>query len=207
MSTLSDLRTNIADDINRSDLSTQIDKAINRAIRFYRRDRFWFQETSGTFATVASQQAYSTADGIPSDIAEIDYVKITYQSNWIVELDPVTLQEVQNLNIGNYTGKPEKYAFYQQKFYLWPIPDAAYTVTVFYTKNYSDLSSGSDSNDYTNYAQELIENRARWWLNMRIIKDMEGAKGDKEMEIESLNALRAESERYISSGQITATSW
>lgn len=207
MSTLSDLRTNIADDINRSDLSTQIDKAINRAIRFYRRDRFWFQETSGTFATVASQQVYSTADGIPSDIAEIDYVKITYDTNWIVELDPATLQEVQNLNIGNYTGKPEKYAFYQQKFYLWPLPDAAYTVTVFYTKNYTDLSSGSDSNDYTNYAQELIENRARWWLNMRIIKDMEAAKSDKEMEIESLNALRAETERYISSGQITATSW
>lgn len=207
MSTLSDLRTNIADDINRSDLSTQIDKAINRAIRFYRRDRFWFQETSSTFTTIASQQAYGTADGIPSDIAEIDHVKIAYQSDWVVELDPVTLQEIQNLNIGNYTGNPEKYAFYANKFYLWPIPDAAYTVTVFYTKNYSDLSSGSDSNDYTNYAQELIENRARWWLNMRIIKDMEAAKGDKELEIESLNALRAETERYISSGQITATSW
>ena len=208
MATFLEMTTTIADMLNRSDLSTQIKDEINNAIGYYYEAfRFWFQEKIGTFATIASQQAYGTADGTPTDINEIDYVKIAYASNWNKELMRVTYQEIENYNIGNYTGKPEKFAIYQEKFYLWPIPDAAYTVTVAYTQTYSELSADADTNDFTNYATELIQYRAISAIYENYLFDNNEADRKRVREIEQLNRLVRKTEKYISSGQITATSW
>lgn len=205
MSTFSDMRSRIADDLNRSDLTTQINKAINRAIEHYENNRFWFNETTGTFVTVANQQAYSTSDGLPSDIAEIDVVKITFSSTDKPELTRRSYQWLQETDISAVTGRPSDYAWYKSNLYLYQIPNSIWTVTISYQKTYSALSGDSDTNDWTTDAEDLIEARARWWLYKRVIKDMEEAESAKLEELEALRALQAKTTKLISTGKIRAT--
>lgn len=208
MATLAQMRTNIADYLNRSDLNTQINLAINRAIKFYYRNyRFWFNETTATFNTVASQAAYGTADGAPSDMLKRDLVQITINANQIIELTPRTYKWVQDRNISNVVGTPTDYAYYQSKFYLYTPPDAVYVVTVSYVKSYSELTVDSDSNDFTNNAEDLIESRACWWIYNKILHNKDLAEEAKSDENDALNALVKQTQRLIGTGRLTPTTF
>lgn len=191
MSTFAEMVAAVEDDLDRTDLETQVKKAINRSINFYQTQSFYFTETTGTFDTVANQVSYGTGDGIPSDLREIISVNISI-SSYSYKLLPVPIEWLLDQDIENCTGDPTYYAFFEQKFYLYPVPDAANTITVYYKKSYSDLSADDDTNDFTTIpeAEELIENRAGWWINSRIIKDYEEAARCKEREMEALTALR-----------------
>ncbi len=206
MSTLAQMRSRIADDLLRSDLNTQIDKAINRAIEYYyKKEKFWFNQTTGTFATIASQEAYGTADGIPSDILEIDYMQIAFTTTNKPELIPRTYQDLKRRNEGNSTGNPEDYAWYQNKIYLHLIPSTVWTVTVSYRKSYAAMTVDADTNDFTTNAEDLIEARASWWLYSRVLKDYDAATVAKQEEIDSLSALRARTEGITGTGEVYPT--
>lgn len=202
-STLSQMQARIADDINRSDLNTQILVAINRAVEYYaKNNRFWFNETTGTFNTIASQFAYTSSNGIPTDIMELDLVKIAITSTNNIILEPRTYKYLQFINIGNTTGAPFDYSYYKQSFYIYPIPNAVYTITVSYAKSYAALAAASDTNDFLTYAEDLIESRASWWIYKRILKNYEAANDSKQEESDSLLALMSETERMDSSGRV-----
>ncbi len=207
MSTLATMRSRIADDLNRTDLNTQIDLAINRAIHHYEDMRTWFNETTDTFATVASQQSYGTSDGLASDVLEIDRVTFTSSSNYVYTLVPRTIQYILDVNTSGstYTGDSSDWAWFQEKIYLYPTPDAAYTITVYYHQSYSDLSADGDSNDWTNNAEDLIESRAQWWINKRLLKNPGEAASHKEAELDALRRLQDRTNRLIATGKIRKT--
>ncbi len=204
MSTLSDMRSRIADDLDRSDLSTQIDKAINRAIEYYEKERFWFNEKVGTFATAANQKNYGSSDGIPTDMAQRDYVEITV-SGKEYRLTERTYDYIKELIGNDMTGEPTDYAYYQENFYLYPVPNAVRTITVSYQQKYTTLSADADTNDFTTDAEDLIEARARWWLYLRVIKDREQSELAKSEEQDALLSLRIKTEKLIMSGKIRPT--
>ncbi len=206
MSTLAQMRSRIADDMMRSDLSTQIDLAINRAIEYYYNDGgFWFDETTGTFATIVGQETYGTADGLPSDIGEIDFVRITLSSTNKPELLPRSYPWIQKNNIGSAQGVPSDYAWYQNKIYLYLIPNAVNTVTLSYRKTYAVLSADPDTNNYTTYAQDLIEARAQWWLYDRVLFDDARAATMKKHEEDAYRVLMNRDEALTSNGEVEAT--
>lgn len=204
MSTINAMENKIKSDINRSDLTSQISTAINRAIRYYyNSDNFYFNETTATFDTVSGQKIYENTDsgtGI-TDIAEILMVKIAINASTLIELTPRTFQYLEQLDVNSNPGQPFDYAYYNQNFYIYPIPDAAYTVTVYYNKEYSDLS-GNNSNDFTTDAEDLIEARARWLLYMHVIRDSEAAAMSKAEEKDALQALRISTARKTSTGKV-----
>lgn len=193
MSTFAQMRAEIADDLDDPNFTTQINKAINRAIVFYEKEKFYFNSTSGTFSTTASQKAYTTST-IPSDIAEIDYVEITVSGN-DHELDEVTFAEIEEEDIGSTTGVPTKYAFYNESIYLYPIPNNTYTITVYYQKKYTTLSSDSDTNDWLTEAEDLIECHATGWIYARKKKDFEQAAVYQQLVETALQALRKKTEK------------
>ena len=206
MATFATIRSRIADDINRSDLTSQINTAINRAISYYaKRYRFWFNETTATFNTVASQGSYTSTDTSITNIREIDYVKIAIQSNNNYELVPVTYKTLQDDNVSNHTGDPAEYAYYKENFFLYPVPNAAKTITVSYVKSYTDLSADADTNDFTEEAEDLIESHASAWVYARVLKDYDAATVSKAEEKEALAALMSETARMISTGRIVST--
>lgn len=76
MSTYAQMQAKIADDLNRSDLATQIQREINRAIRKFASIPMWFSSTSANFTTANGQFSYDTADGLPSNIRIVDYLRV-----------------------------------------------------------------------------------------------------------------------------------
>jgi len=205
MSTLAAMVAEIATEINRTDLNTQITLAINRAILYYSRDqRFWFNETTGTFVTVANQQSYGTADGTPTDILDIDLVRIAVASTDNPVLQKRTYQQIQTWNLSNIAGEPAYYAYYQNKFWLYPLPAQVYTITVSYAKSYATLS-GSQNNDFTDNAEDLIEARAMWWVYKRLLRNYAAAADMKQEELDALEALQSQTTRLVKSGRLVAT--
>lgn len=174
--TLATLQSEIADALNRTDLNSEITQAINAGIAYFaQRYKFWFNETTTTFATVASQFNYSSSDGVPTNIRSIDYLKIAINSTNNVPLIERTYDYIQTANVGNLTGTPSDYAYFKENFWIYPVANAVYTLTLSYTKSYTDLSSGSDTNDFTNNAQDLLINYAQWYVYDHIIKDYSAA--------------------------------
>lgn len=205
MSTYAEMIARIADDLDRTDVNTQIGLAINRAIEYYaKKHRFWFNEATATFNTVASQFNYTSTDTGISTLREIDYVKIAISASNNYELVPITYKQIQDDNVSATTGQPSEYAYYKENFYLYEIPDAVYTITVSYVKSYATLT-GSSSNDFTTNAEDLIESRATWWLAKRILHDEELARSAKESEMDSLEALKTETNRIKQTGRLDPT--
>ncbi len=202
MSTFADMVSKIADDMKREDLTTNIGVAVNRAISHYAgQDPFYFNEATGTFSTVASQKIYTSTDTNITDIASILMVKIAINASTLIELTPRTFQYIEQLDVNSNPGQPFDYAYYNESFYIYPIPDAVYTVTVYYYKDYPELE-GAQSNDFTNFAEDLIEARARWNLYSATIQDVEAAKLAKDQEMDALQALRYSSARKMSTGKV-----
>jgi hypothetical protein len=206
MSTLGNVQDRLADDLNRTDLSTQIITAINRAISHYTKEPFWFTETSSTFTTSDSAAYYTNSSpaAFPTDIARIQYAEITVNGN-DYELEPWTIEEVQSANVTGTKNQPIAYAWWQNRVYTYPLANGAYPVTVYHTKSYPALTSTASSNDFTTYAEDLIEARARWWLNLRVIKDFDSATADKQEELDALSAMREKNAGYSEQNEVVPT--
>lgn len=76
MSTFLEMQQKIEDDLNRTDLNTQVQREINRAIRKYAREPMWFSAKKLNFSTAINQQYYDSADGLPSDIRIVNFVRL-----------------------------------------------------------------------------------------------------------------------------------
>lgn len=206
MATFGELVSNISGDMNRTDLDESIERYINRSIKYYsRQDPFYFNEATGTFSTVASQFIYTEDDTQLTDIDKILMVKIEINTSTNIELTPRTFQYVQRINVNNSPGQPFDYAYYNNSFYIYPVADQAYTVTVYYNKSYAELSNDSDSNDFTTEAEDLIEARTRWYLYSQVIRNQEGAQNAKQEELDAVSNLRTATLRKTGSGKIHST--
>src|SRR3990167_9795750 len=131
MTTLASLKSVLADDLNRSDLSTQIGTAIESAIDHYRTTRFFFNETRGsTFATVASQSRYTSSDD--ADIPLWFQLDKVFVNDGTRERELSIYEPAEMEYLLGETSPPENvpyaYAYYDRSFWLYPVPGAVYTV-------------------------------------------------------------------------------
>jgi hypothetical protein len=137
MTQLSVMRTKIADEITRSDLTSQITAAINDAIKLWEAERFHFNEKRYLINTVPSQEYYDivsptlltsagAAVATGEEPIEIDSITCTV-SSFPYPLTPRT-QQWFDLNQSlptQYTGQPDSYTIYGNQLRLFPIPDSA----------------------------------------------------------------------------------
>ncbi len=207
-STFLQMQQRIADDLDRTDLTTQIKKAINRAIMHYQTEPFWFKETSTSFSAVSGQEEYVMGTGgVPTDIEMIDILERQYNGTK-TKMTPITPDELEAKQSLQATGIPDEYAQYQNRFKLYPIPNqSGITILIKYTKNYTELSADTDTNDWLTYAEDLIEAKSRWWLNTRVIKDASAALDDEKEEMKALDALRTLNTHKTGAGRIIPTSF
>lgn len=192
-STFGQMQATIADNLARSDLTSAIQVAINRAVEHYRKIRWWFMEADNfgsPFVGVAFQEGYGTADGVPSDMENIEEMQVEYGGRKF-QMDEITLDELHNRQPGNVFGIPRFYCRNENQILINPIPNSAqtYTFLINYIKNYPTLVEPSDTNDFLTDAEDLIESRAEWWVNKRKIKDIDAAASNKDDENDAFNAL------------------
>ncbi len=206
--TYGDMQTRIADELARTDLTSQIQLAILSAIAHYERRRFYFNETTSTFSTVANQEYYSSSN--LADIAtlvEIDSIRVTISSTryTLIPRDFAYLDAI--CTNASATGNPTDYCYYQEQIRLYPIPSTARTVTMAYIKRLATLSASGDSNAWTTDAEELIRQRAKCDLFANVIRSPDEAMACRQYELIALDNLTAETVSRISTGHIRPTAF
>lgn len=205
MSTLAIMKARVADELARSDLTSQIAYAITDAIERYQQDRFWFNESRDvTFPTVASQEYYTSSDNanIPNLYA-IDYVVTTVGSN-VHELKQLDPGEIELLSDnGTQTGEPYAYAYFQKKIRLYPVPNAVYTIRVAgHVKVAAPASDSEADNVWMTDAERLIRSRAKYELAVHVLKDAEMAVAMTGAVTEAYDLLKGRTNRQVGTGEV-----
>lgn len=166
--TYGDMQTRIADELNRSDLTSQIKREIQSAIARYERHRFWFNEGADTASTTASTQRLA----VPDDGIEYDALEITY-STVPQELPRLAWPQFVRAGYLNTAveGLPSAWSYFRNEIFFWPVPDTAYALTLYYVKQFSALSADDDTNDWMTEGEELIRARARQAVRINYLQD------------------------------------
>lgn len=198
MSTYVQLQSRIADDLGRSDLTTQIKQSILLAIQNYKHERFWFNETSTSLTAVVSS-AQITA---PTGILAIDHLYITISGvnnelqqkdlNDIIEYRPAT------------NGRPLAYAYYGNQFELDRKADTAYALPLYFLKELTELSADGDTNGWTTDGEDLVVFHAEKKLYANVIKDIEKSATAQAQEAIALTQLRARRQGRVATGYTKA---
>lgn len=209
MSDFGTMKTRIADEMDRSDLTSQIALAVQDAIKLYAQDAFWFNEVIDEFDTVNGTEYYTLAsvtDNTTTFTDIIDAVGVL-SGGTTYPLDRRTF-DVINAKQHNPTtskGAPLEYCIFNQQMRLWPVPDGVYTVKIAGIQELSALSADVDTNAWMVEAEPLIRHKA-----MEILyRDIE--KNDKQMAINERTAamwfsrLQARTNQYVGTGHPTRT--
>jgi hypothetical protein len=202
MPTLTALKNQIASELHRSDLTTQIGAAITAAVRSYQRERFWFLEERAVLTASASQAWYA----VPSNFDNNDSMLITV-SGTKTPLPQVTYTEIDEKDDGVTYGIPTEFAVYQDQFRFYPAPDDEYVFTLSYHKHL-DAPSDSGSNAWTNAAYDLIRCRAEGDV-MRYYTHAPSQRvaAVKEGEAEAYVRLIMENTAKLSTGRLRRSGW
>lgn len=180
MSTFAQLKSQIADDLSRTDLTTQISDAVLAAVVDHERTRFYFNERrdAPAFSTVADQELYTSADD--ADIATIAHIDslVMILNGSRRELCAQTEQWLDRMS-GLGTGAPTDYSYLAKRIRLYPIPDAAYQVYMTGQIRLAALSADGDTNAWTEDAKELIRCAAKEKIYRQVIHDF--ARADQMM--------------------------
>lgn len=174
MTTLAVLKARIADELgDRSDLSSQIAYAIADAVQLLRRKRFDFNEGRKTASTTAATE-YVTW---PAGLVELDQVTLLSGTT------PWTLTERSDREIEEWsmpaissTGQSTDFARFGRQIRLYPIPDAAYTLTFSGLIDVEPaLTADSVSNAWTTDGEMLVRQLAKALVCIDVLQDAERA--------------------------------
>jgi hypothetical protein len=211
MTTFGTMQDRIADELDRTDLTTQIQREIKSAITYYDKHRFWFNEARNiSFATVDGTEYYgSTNDSDIPNLLFIDTLKIALNASDKYDLERVPFQEIDSDSQGITLdeGKPVKYAYYAKQIRLYPIPDASYSIYGAGVIALGDLSVTGDTNAWMTDGEALIRSRAKWALFTHVIKDVESARTMKQAELDELSHMVAGTNSRSGTGRLVATAF
>jgi hypothetical protein len=197
MATLGQLKYQIASDLRRSDLTTEIAAAITDAIRNHSTERFWFNQTA-TYAlsTVNGTDEYTLAESAPIlEFIEIDRVKAQVGSTWYT-LMRLGWDEMDELFATATSGQPSDWAFTgSNEFRLYPTPNAVYPIEINGHYRLSLLTEDSQFNAWTTEGKDLIRYTALKRLFAFPIRNMEQLQSADAAGMRELEYLRRETEK------------
>ena len=187
--TYSELKTNIANYLNRSDLTSEIDIFIdNTEAELNRRLR------------VADQikRATATADAqylsLPSDWLEAVNVEITSNN-----FSPLMQMSIESLDVyrkanNNVTGQPIYFALVDNTMELAPTPDASYTLQLTYFSKIDALSDSNTTNFVLNSHPDLYLYGSLKHASVFLMEDERAPLFNAQFE-KSLEEIRLQQER------------
>jgi hypothetical protein len=206
--TRSDIETQIADDLARSDLSSQITAAVNTAIRSYRFERLGFNEAYKVTATLSTSADVMTLDSISVRFRKLDRVRIVRAAGDYLDLYHRDYDWIMSRQDVRVVCQPVEYAVYNSALHFDSMADQDYTLLMDGLKELGNASasySAGDTSAWFNDARELIRHRAKRELYANVLKDMELAAAAGAAEKEALRILKAEMGEQISTGFIRPT--
>jgi hypothetical protein len=199
MATIQQARANIADYLSRADIDSVIFTAIQRAVEYYGRLPFFFNEatTAASLTTSSSQSAYN----VPDDFIEDLNLVINYNGSRY-KIPKRDHQFITSIDVSNIYGQPSFYSIYNGQIHYYPVPNASHTVSLTYIKRLATLSASADTNAFLTDANDLIEARAMWWVASRKMRKMDLAQVYKQEEMEALEILRRQTSQRATSNRV-----
>ncbi|QDP62948.1 MAG: hypothetical protein Unbinned5081contig1002_53 [Prokaryotic dsDNA virus sp.] len=205
MADLDTIRNRVARKIQDPDFTGSLTSAvvtdeINRSIRYYEKYRFNFNEAQSDITLTANTQV---VPNIPSDLSSPLYV------NGLMLIDSqvkITLQKLNPTDFFNkdqdQTGRPYWWTYRNGEFLILPTPQEAYTLKFRYLKTYTALSTGTDTNDFTDNAEDLILLHTVKNIYAEDKQDPQSAAYYQSLEDAELKAVRERSNYFNSSGYL-----
>lgn len=117
------------------------------------------------------------------------------------KLYPMDWDEYFNLQAGA-AGQPTQYCYYQDRLWMYPTPNALYGLIISYVGRLTTLSADSDTNGWTNYAEPVIRNRAKWDIFNNYLYIPALAKEAKMQELDALSGLDYEHVQRNTTGKM-----
>lgn len=206
------MKARIADELARSDLTSQVAYAITDAIERYQPDRFWFNESRlVTLNTVAGTEFYTALTGDVShikDVYDIDHMTIAIGGalrtlDWIEPLDA----ELDS-DGGSWTGQPHSYTIFDNKLRFVPVPNDAWTVRIAgHIKRAAPVSDDEANNVWMVEAERLIRARAKYNLALDVLRDTELAQTMAAAVTEAYDQLKGRTALHVGTGRIRSSDW
>jgi hypothetical protein len=142
ISTYSELKTAIANWLDRSDLTDVIPDFITLAETRHKRDfKIRRMETRVTANTISGTEYYT----LPDDYIAMRNIKLN--SDPKTALNFLTPEIMDRLQAGSSTGKPKAYSIKGNTIQLRPLPDGVYEIEISYYKTFAALSDSNTTND------------------------------------------------------------
>lgn len=199
--TYGDMQTRIADELARSDLTSQIQLAILDAVKAYEGERFYFNELYNQTATVSTSE-YAIA--LPGNVYAIDKIALLVNPSVKDYLVPRNREYILSMQIPLSLHQPKEFAIYGDQILFDCMSNQVYPLYISGLQKFDDLSAASDTNVWTTTAEELIRNRAKSNIYADVILDPDNAKICSLREQQVLSYLRARSAQRAS-GRVTPT--
>jgi hypothetical protein len=188
MSTFAVMKARIVSETLRDDLTaTQLNNAVNDAIKQFEAERFVFNEGRYRIMTVQAQEYYDltsgtlltsagAAVGTGETLLELDDITATINSQ-PYRLCPRTQQGLNDWQTSTYQGQPADYGLYGRQLRIFPLPDAAYQLDLSGLARLSPnpLSADGDTNAWMTEAEPLIRSYAKMLIYRDVLRDNDGA--------------------------------
>lgn len=192
MANLSELRNEIARIVKQSTnglLSTEIDQAINDAIRFHSLRRFEFNDGFAAITTSDGVVAYD----LPPDFLGMTHAQLFWGGSQYSDLRSVSwdwfLAAQRN---GDLRATPSThFALRAGQIHLHPTPASTFTGHIYYVKQLTPfpMSQDDDTSEWTTEARLLIRSRALYDLYLTRIQQADYAATAKALEDDELERL------------------
>ena len=151
LDTYANLKTAIADWLDRSDLTDRIPDFIALAeARLNRELRIRPMEVRSTLTLTAGQRYFALPGGY------LQMRNIQLNTNPVTPLEYITPEMLDRLYGSNTTGKPKAYSLIGDEIQLAPIPDTDYTLEVAYYEKFTPLSTDVTTNWLTENAPDVL---------------------------------------------------
>ena len=208
MTTRSDIESQIADDLARSDLTSQITAAVNTAIRSYRFERLGFNEAYKVTATLSTSADVIALSALPVRFRKFDRIRLVRTAGDYLDLYHRDYDWIMSRQDVRVTCQPAEYTVYNSTLHFDSMADQDYTLLLDGIKELGNASasySSGDTSAWFNDAAELIRHRAKRELYANVLKDMELAAAAAASEREALRIIKAEMGEERSTGFIRPT--
>lgn len=215
MATLANIRSNVAAKLVRSDLSSQIDKQIGAAVRFYRRKPWEFTEMRvGEISTVASQAEYDAVDftgGVGAqasrttvsmdDIIDIETIRQPDAGGYV--LTRIPYREFEKWREGASGATASYWTRYADRLLFYPIPSGVQALEVSATvKPIVPVASG-DNSVFFDRCPEMIEEYAAEKVCEEYLRNPGKAAVHRAARFEQERVMNSETRRRTATGRIT----
>ena len=146
ITTFSELKTAVANWLDRSDLTDRIPEFIELAEARHRRDfKLRRMETRVTANTADGTEYYT----LPDNFVAMRNIQLNTDPKTALEY--LTPEQMDRVRGGSTTGKPKAYSIIGNTFQLRPIPDSVYEIEMLYYKYFTGLSDSNTTNDMLTY--------------------------------------------------------